>query len=89
MNKNSLNYALNSHGRIHVELNNLQWVRSVGDGHYVGLDFANQWDSKGNVIWLSRAAHFQLKSGESAKLTKDGEMIWRFEMSDGAVPWFV
>jgi hypothetical protein len=91
-NRQSLNYALNSHGQSYVELINLQWVQRFPDGHLVGLDFADQWDTDGNVTWQQRPAHFQLKPGESAKMTKMTkvtETSWRYETTDGSIPWFV
>lgn len=89
MDKLSLNYALNDHGRRHVELCNLQWVSRSADGSYTGRDFSNRWDSEGRIAWERRAARFELRPGEAAKLTKVTPTSWRYETQDGSIPWFV
>jgi len=89
MEKPSLNYALNDHGRRHVEIRNLQWVRRLGDGSYTSLDFADSWGSEGRIAWKGRPARFKLKPGEAAKVTKVTETSWRYETPDGSIPWFV
>jgi RES domain-containing protein len=88
-NQKSLNYAFNDRGREHVKLDHVQWVRRAQDGSYSSLDFANEWDADNVICWQNRPAHFQLKQGESAKITKITETAWKYETADGSIPWFV
>ena len=88
-NRPSLNFAFNDLGRSHLHLNHLQWVRRADDGRYVSLDFASSWDNEQRIHWQGRAAQFQLKPGEGAKLTKLADGTFLYEMADGSIPWFV
>jgi hypothetical protein len=84
----SLNFALNDIGTSHVQLEHVQWVRRTGDGGYTSLDYANSWDQSGQILWANRPARFVLKPGEQAKITKVGQTEWKYETSNGSIPWF-
>ena len=83
-----LNFALNDHGKSHVKLHHVQWVQRFDNGFYTSLDFANEWDDHNVIHWQNRPAKFQLKRGEAAMVTKVAETMWRYETTDGSIPWF-
>ena len=84
----SLNYALNDHGQTCVRLNHVQWIRRTDNGSYAGLNYSNSWDYVGTIHWENRAARFELRPGERAKLTKVAHDTWLYETADGSIPWF-
>jgi len=88
LDKTSLNYAFNDLGGKYISLHHVQWVRRLENGDLQGLDFANGWSSDGQFDWQNRAANFDLKPGERAKVTKVAANTWLYETSDGSIPWF-
>lgn len=87
--KQAINFAFNDLGMTYLRLHNVQWVEKHSDGFFSGIDIATSWDVDGSLLWQGRPAHYQLQSGESARLVKVAENVWNYEPLNGDVPIFV
>ena len=86
--KEAINFALNDFGQTLLRLDNVQWVERHADGSFSGLDFASYWDTSGSIAWQGRPARLQVQPGGSARVVKISETVWKYESTDGSIPYF-
>lgn len=86
--KQAINFAFNDLGTTYLRLHNVQWVEKQSDGFFSGIDISSSWAADGRLLWQGRPAHYQLQSGESARLVKVAENVWHYEPLNGDIPLF-
>ena len=87
--KKSINFAFNDLGMSYVQLDNIQWIERHADGAFSGINFASSWIETGEIAWQGRPARYQLLPGMSARITKVGTTVWKYEQDNGDIPFFV